>query len=48
VQRLWKCERRRNKGIEEQWRGMKEKLKKTLREVEEEREEKIKVGRKRS
>jgi len=46
VQRLEKCERRRNEGIEEQWRGMEERLKRILRKVGEKREEEIKVGRK--
>jgi len=37
--------RREEEGIEEQWKGMEERLKRSLREVEEGREEEIKIGR---
>jgi len=47
VQKLGKWERRKNESIEEQWKGMEERLRRACREVEEEREEDIKVGRKR-
>jgi len=42
---MGECERRRNENIEEQWRGMEERLNRTLKEVEKEREDEIKVGR---